>query len=376
MLEPRPAHQLDRPQIDGIAFPRIVSLDVTIVIPFHRNLGQLGKSLPAARAAMPDAEIVVAADGAVDDCRPLAAASGARVVEVPGPSGPAVARNRAAEVATGGILVFIDADVVAAPDAVAGMCAVLSASPELGAIFGAYDLNPPDPGFMSQFKNLAHSYVHEIGNPDASTFWAGLGAIKAEAFRTVGGFDERFARPSVEDIDLGYRLVAAGYRIRLDPRFRGTHLKRWTFTNCVVTDLRARGIPWTQLLHRTGGMSNDLNTRHELRLSVAVSFLCVLALAAVPFTWWGIPVAIAALGALVWLNREFYGWFARKRGRWFAARVVPVHLVHHLCNGISFVTGTVLHLLGRRGVRLPGTIPATVWPVTRPAPLDTAARAR
>ena len=81
---------------------------------------------------------------------------------------------------------------------------------------------------MSQFKNLSHAYVHEVGNPAASTFWAGLGAVRAAAFQRVGGFDERFVRPSVEDIDLGYRLAAAGYPLRLDPAFRGTHLKRWT----------------------------------------------------------------------------------------------------------------------------------------------------
>src|SRR5690606_35080077 len=134
---------------------------------------------------------------------------------------------------TGEILVFVDADVVPAPGAITGMSDLLARSPDVAAVFGAYDLTPPERNFCSQFKNLAHSYVHEIGNPEASTFWAGLGAVRTEAFRAVGGFDDRFTRPPVEDIELGYRLVAAGYRIRLDPRFRGTHLKRWTFGNCV-----------------------------------------------------------------------------------------------------------------------------------------------
>ena len=71
---------------------------------------------------MPPAEVLIAADGAVDDCRALAAASGAQVVVVPGPSGPAVARNRALAAPGGDYIAFVDADVVVAPEALPGMC--------------------------------------------------------------------------------------------------------------------------------------------------------------------------------------------------------------------------------------------------------------
>ena len=36
-------------------------------------------------------------------------------------------------------------------------------------------------------------------------------------------------------------------------------------------NIRARGIPWTQLIHRSGVLSNDLNTSIGLRLSVVFS---------------------------------------------------------------------------------------------------------
>src|SRR5690606_27092762 len=88
---------------------------VNIDIPFHSDLAQLRQSLPAARLSRPDAEIIVAADGAREDCRSLAQEWGASVISIDGPAGPAVARNRAAAAATGTVLVFIDADVVAAP---------------------------------------------------------------------------------------------------------------------------------------------------------------------------------------------------------------------------------------------------------------------
>jgi GT2 family glycosyltransferase len=334
---------------------------ITIVIPFHRNLRQLGASLPAARRALPNAEILIAADGAVDDCEPLAKASDARVIRIAGPLGPGAARNRAVAEASGEIVVFVDADVVAAPESLSGMCDLLEREPEVAAVFGAYDHEPGEPNFMSQYKNLSHACVHESGNPEASTFWAGLGAVRTAAFRSVGGFDERFARPSVEDIDLGYRLRRAGYRLRLDPRFRGKHLKRWTVGNSIVTEIQARGIPWTQLIHRYGALANDLNTRTELRVSLVLSYVLALSLAVTIVAPVAAFVAGAALAALIALNRDYYMWFVRKRGWWFGARVVPAHVLHHLCNGVSFGIGTLAHLGARAGLRLPGALPPSDW---------------
>ena len=315
---------------------------------------------------MPDAEIVVAADGATEDIGALAADARARTVPVAGPSGPAVARNRAAAVATGDVLAFVDADVVADPDSIRGMCRLLESNPEVAAVFGAYDLSPAEPNFWSQYKNLSHACVHESGNRDAVTFWAGLGAMRRAVFVDVGGFDERFARPSIEDIDLGYRVHRAGHQLRLDPAFRGKHLKHWSLRSAVLTDIQARGIPWTQLIHRYGALSNDLNTSWGLRLSVPLSYLLVLGLLILPFSpRWGAVVAAVALGLLCWLNRKYYAWFKRQRGWWFAIRVVPAHVLHHLCNGVSFVMGTAAHIGARMGVRIPGALPATDWTARR-----------
>jgi GT2 family glycosyltransferase len=336
-------------------------LKVTVIIPFHRNLAHLARSLPAVRQSMPDAEIVVVADGAVDDCGPLAAASSAQVVRIPGPSGPAVARNAAAAVATGDVLAFVDADVIVAPDALPGMCRLLETESGLAGVFGAYDLFPLERNFMSQYRNLSHAYVHEQGNPAASTFWAGLGVIRAATFQSLGGFDERFRHPSIEDIELGYRLAAAGYPVRLDLRFRGQHLKRWTLGSSVSTDILARGIPWTQLIYRAGSLSNDLNTGIALRLSVVLTVALAASLPLALLTPWGAVVAVACGAGLIGLNLPYYRWFAQRRGMLFAVRVVPVHQVHHLCNGISFVAGTLLHVFRRFGLQLPGMLPPTAW---------------
>jgi GT2 family glycosyltransferase len=341
-------------------------LRLSIIVPFRRNLEQLGACLSAIRRSAPDAELIVAADAAVDDCGPLASASGARLVVVPGPSGPAVARNRGAAVAGGDVLVFVDSDVVVSETAIPGMAALLDQEPSVAGVFGAYDREPAAPNFMSQLKNLSHAYVHETGRRQASTFWAGLGALRAEAFHAVGGFDERFARPSVEDIELGCRLVSAGYAIRLAPEHTGRHLKRWSFWGAVATDVRERGVPWTQIIHRRGTFTDDLNTSRPLRASVALAWLAVLSLPGIAVTPWAAVAASGLTAGLVALNADYYRWLAARRGWWFAARAVPVHFVHHVSNGVSFVVGTALFVTGRWGLRLPWSLPPSAWPSPGP----------
>ena len=55
------------------------------------------------------------------------------------------------------------------------------------AVFGASRRSfPPERNFMWQDKNLSHAYVHEVGGTKASTFWAGLGAVRADASENGG----------------------------------------------------------------------------------------------------------------------------------------------------------------------------------------------
>ena len=152
-------------------------------------------------------------------------------------AGPAEARNLGAQRARGDVLVFVDADVVVHADAFHRIRAALEADQGLTAIFGSYDDSPPAPGAVSGFRNLLHHYVHQSSPGPATTFWAGLGAIRRDAFLASGGFDAaRYPRASIEDVELGIRLAEAGARIVLDPELQGTHLKEWGLGEMLRTD--------------------------------------------------------------------------------------------------------------------------------------------
>jgi glycosyltransferase involved in cell wall biosynthesis len=337
-------------------------LRFSFIVPFHRDLSTLARCLRALDARPPDSEVIIAADGALDDCQLLARRHGARVVDVPGPAGPATARNVGAAAAGGDVLVFVDADVAVSRAGVDRMVRAIRTEPRTAAVFGAYDEEPPDPGFMSQYKNLSHSFIHQTSATRASTFWAGFGAVRRErietgrAVSTNASFGRRW-KTSIWAI----ASTAAGYEVVLDPALSATHLKRWTISSAIVSDVRDRGIPWTQLIWRYGAFGNDLNLRTEHRWSVLLAYVALGSLLLAPYDGRSLILLMLAAAGLTAANRRYYRFFLAKRGAWFATRVWVMHLIHNLCNGLSFAVGTVLFFAASLGVGLPGSLPTTPW---------------
>jgi hypothetical protein len=99
--------------------------------------------------------------------------------------------------------------------------------------------------------------------------------VRREIFRALRGFDE--SKRALEDIEFGYRLHRAGYRIRLVKDLQFTHLKTYTLTSLVRSDVLNRAIPWTQLMLQHRIFRNDLNTKSNHVASVVVSFLILCA---------------------------------------------------------------------------------------------------
>jgi len=257
--------------------------------------------------------------------------------------GPAAARNAGARGASGDVLVFVDADIEVHGDALQRIRAAFSADRKLAALFGSYDDAPAAPGLVSVFRNLLHHHVHRASAGAATTFWAGIGAVRRDAFQSVGGFDEvRFAVPSVEDIELGMRLTAGGARIVLDPAVQGTHLKRWTLVQMVRTDLHDRGIPWVELLLESRSGSGALNLGWRHRLST-VAVLLVVGGVVTRRT----RLTASSVAALVVLNHSFYSLLAKRRGGLTAVAGVGLHAVHHLTGAAAVPAGMSRHVVRR-----------------------------
>ncbi|MEM7415335.1 MAG: glycosyltransferase [Gemmatimonadota bacterium] len=334
-------------------------MSLTVVVPVHNGITTLPRCVAALEAStLPEGrwDLVIVDDGSTDDSAAWAREHGLEVRQVAdGPLGPAAARNLGARGSTRDVVVFVDADVCVSPQTLERFASLFEERPELGAAFGAYDDQPEHTGFVSQYRNLYHRYVHLHGAGPAETFWAGCGAVRRSAFEASGGFDEiRFPRPQIEDIELGYRLRASGWPIELDPELECRHLKAWTLGGVVTTDFRDRGVPWMALL-LGGNHPPSLNIDRAERIKTVAVGATLLAL---PWAAWirsALPllVGLLVLLAVTASNAGLYRWFARRRGSGFALGVVPLNTLYYATSFMAAVFGTVVYVGGRLSGRRP-----------------------
>jgi hypothetical protein len=330
---------------------------LSVVVPAYNCASLLRRTLAALAASdLPrrDWELSVADDGSTDDTSQVARDSADQVVRVAGgPKGPGAARNAGAAVAAGEVLVFVDADVCVSRTALGQFATLFRHDAALGAAFGAYDLAPEATNLVSQYRNLLHHRVHSANPGPAITFWAGCGAIRRAAFVQAGGYDaERYRRPQIEDIELGYRLSALGYRIDLRPEIQGCHLKRWTLKGGIVTDFRDRGVPWMRLLleRQEIAAGGPLNLRRREKVFTLLAPLGLLSAAgslAFNSPLLG-TLGIISFAVVIAGNAPLIRWFARVRGWRFAIAVVPFRILYYSLNACSAGWAILAHLRDRR----------------------------
>jgi glycosyltransferase involved in cell wall biosynthesis len=284
---------------------------ISVIIPVRNGERELERCLAAlAQSDFADYECIVVDDGSTDGSAAVAERHGCRLIRCPS-RGPAAARNLGAREACGRILFFIDADVCVHPDSLSRVAENFAGDRALDAVIGSYDDSPESPDFLSQYKNLMHCFVHQAGNEAASTFWSGCGAIRREIFEKYSGFNEDYQRPAIEDIELGYRLTAAGRKILLDKNLRVKHLKAWSFWRLLKTDIFDRGIPWTELILRDANMPNDLNVQISQRISVALVYIMLGAVGAMAVHFKGLfLVPLLLLLVLLLSGYWFHEWRA------------------------------------------------------------------
>ncbi|MCR6482871.1 mycofactocin biosynthesis glycosyltransferase MftF [Amycolatopsis sp. OK19-0408] len=192
--------------------------DVTVVIPVHDRTELLERCLEALERRHP---VLVVDDGSRNPAAvaALVAKHGAKLVRREENGGPAAARNSALDHVGTELVAFLDSDCVPTPGWV-GRLATHFADPLLAAIAPRVRALAPDTA-AGRYTRVAGSL--DLGDrparvaPGTRTSYVPTAALvaRAAAVREVGAFD-----PSLrvgEDVDLVWRLNAAGFRVRYAP---------------------------------------------------------------------------------------------------------------------------------------------------------------
>lgn len=183
---------------------------ISVVIANYNYARYLAETIESALAqTYSPVEIIFIDDGSNDDSVELAMRYPVIVLRQ-GNQGVSAARNNATQFATGEYLLFLDADDLLLPDALAGLHRALDeAGPNMAFAYGQLQ-------YFGEKNSIFASRAFDPDYLSRENYIPACSLIRSEVFKQVGGFDRGF--DTREDWELFVRLWHAGWR--------GVHLPR------------------------------------------------------------------------------------------------------------------------------------------------------
>jgi glycosyltransferase involved in cell wall biosynthesis len=193
---------------------------VSLLIPSYNQAGHIRQVVEAAlNQTHPPDEIVVVDDASTDESVEILRHLPVKLICHEVNRGPAIARNTALQSGSGDIVIYIDADAYADQQMIE---AILQAyhwpsKVPVGGVGGrAVEVNVNS--IYDRWRTLHARQSYGLAPRENVQYLFGLCmSYKREALVKVGGFDPFFPINAGEDLDIGYRLLNAGYRLRYTP---------------------------------------------------------------------------------------------------------------------------------------------------------------
>ena len=163
---------------------------ISIIVPCYNGSRYLRDTLDSAVSqSAPPLEVIYVDDGSTDDSVDIAAAFGSQVhVLRQKNQGVSVARNTGFEHARGDYVLFLDADDLLAPDALAMCGQTIERSPSSALVMSyvSFEETPQDPSAIWRATTVDAFFPHLIKN---CVGFPGAWLFPRQAVRDAGGFD-------------------------------------------------------------------------------------------------------------------------------------------------------------------------------------------
>ncbi|MGH1553067.1 glycosyltransferase [Streptomyces sp. L7] len=199
----------------------------TVVVPVRDRPRQLARLL----SSVGDGHPVVVVDDASRHPRAVAAVAaehGAKLLPLTTNVGPAGARNAGLRLVTTPFVVFADSDIVLAPDTAPTLLRHFADPAVAMAVPRITGLPSAAPTWIERYENARSSLdlgAHPAGvRPGSPVSWASTACVVARTDALAEGFDEGMRVG--EDVDLCWRLIERGRRVRYEPAAEAAHEHR------------------------------------------------------------------------------------------------------------------------------------------------------
>jgi len=198
------------------ALPALPLEDLTVVVPVRDNPSGVARLLSGLEGLQ-----VIVVDDASHDVTVLAAVceqAFARLVRLDENIGPAGARNRGLAWVTTPFVAFVDSDVVVSLDQLALVLRhfhdpmLALAAPRIASYGGRGSVVAR---YEETFSSLDRGPAPALVRPHSTVAWLPSACLLARTGAVTDGFDE--ALRAGEDVDLVWRLVDQGWRVRYEP---------------------------------------------------------------------------------------------------------------------------------------------------------------
>ncbi|MFE2416146.1 mycofactocin biosynthesis glycosyltransferase MftF [Streptomyces hokutonensis] len=258
----------------------------TVVVPVRDRPRQLTRLLSSVGGGPP----VIVVDDASRNPKAVAAVAaehGARLLPLTTNVGPAGARNAGLRLVTTPFVVFADSDIVLAPDTVPTLLRHFADPAVAMAVPRITGLPSAAPTWIERYENARSSLdlgAHPAGvRPGSPVSWASTACVVARIDTLAEGFDEGMRVG--EDVDLCWRLIERGRRVRYEPAAEAAH------------EHRTRVDDWLQRKAVYGTGAHPLAERHPQFIAPAVfaPWSAALVTALLAQRRWSAPVAGAVL---------------------------------------------------------------------------------
>ena len=202
----------------------------SVIIPSYNQRAHLREALRCIRKqdlASHFYEVIVvddgSRDGSAEDLHALAERGQLRYLSQPN-GGPGSARNAGAALARGTVLVFTDADCRPEP-AWLSQLQRSYAVPELPVAVGGAIHNVIEGHWLYRLAAIQELHQANAGTPPTFLDTANA-SFRRDIFLQIGGFTTNVPLITGDDVDLGQRIIAAGYQLEYNPQAVVWHIGR------------------------------------------------------------------------------------------------------------------------------------------------------